>query len=484
MSSSSGSNLNSAQLKEILIDNFSFPPTASQDVLFHALSRFLLSDKPNCALLVKGYAGTGKTSSINSLVKSLSAINGKVVLLAPTGRAAKVMSNYSGHRAFTIHKKIYFQQVLPDGGTAFVAGKNLHKNTVFVVDEASMIGWADYATPGHKNLLADLFEYVFNGSNCRLVLIGDGAQLPPVGSDQSPGLDLKFLKSEFDITAAMCELTEVMRQRGDSGILELATNIRSYIQGGRTIDNLPIATPNTTDVTHVVGLELQDYLEDVFSTYGPEGTVLVSRSNKRCNLLNQEIRTRVFYREEEVSTGDLVMAVKNNYHWLSPESKAGFIANGDVMEIMRIGREVERYGFRFLHATVRMIDYPDELDVEVVFWIDSIQVEAASMSYSDTGKLYEEVAKDYMHLPTKGERKRAMKADPYLNAIQIKFAYAVTCHKSQGGQWPAVFVDQGYLTDDMVDVEYFRWLYTAVTRASEKLYLVNFSKFLIENDKA
>ena len=470
--------LNASRLEGFLLDNFGFIPTESQQGLIRAMARFLLSSKPHCLLMVKGYAGTGKTSMVNTLVKTLPAVSMRSVLLAPTGRAAKVLSSYSGTRAYTIHKKIYFQQRTPSGGMAFVPAKNLHTNTVFVVDEASMIGWENYGAPGGGNLLLDLFEYVFNGQNCRLILIGDGAQLPPVGSPISPALDLKFLKSEFSLTAAMCELTEVMRQRDDSGILDLATDIRACLEGG-SLDDLPIQTPSKPDVLHIDGVELQDYLEEVFGKYGPEGSVIVNRSNKRCNLFNQEIRARVFYREEEISTGDYIMSVKNNYHWLSDDSKAGFIANGDVMEILRIGKHVERYGFNFIYVSARMIDYPDEQPVEMVLWIDSLMVEGPSMNSTDWEKLYRGVLEDYMHLPTKAERNKAVKKDDFYNAVQVKFAYAVTCHKAQGGQWPAVIVDQGYITEEMIDEEYFRWLYTAVTRATEKLYLLNFSDKII-----
>lgn len=468
-----------ADLEALLRSNFGFIPTVSQEALIHAMARFLLSDKPNCLLMVKGYAGTGKTSMVNTLVKTLPAVRMRSVLLAPTGRAAKVLSGYTGTRAFTIHKKIYFQERTPIGGMVFVPAKNLHKNTIFVVDEASMIGWENYGAPGGGNLLLDLFEYVFNGQNCRLMLIGDGAQLPPVGSAISPALDLKFLKSEFSLTAAMCELTEVMRQKDDSGILDLATDIRFCLEGG-SMDQLPVKMPGKPDVMAIDGANLQDYLEEVFGKYGTEGCVIVSRSNKRCNLFNQEIRARVFFREEEISTGDYIMSVKNNYHWLGDDSKAGFIANGDVMEILRIGKEVKRYGFNFIHVSARLIDYPDEQPVEMVLWIDSLVIEGASMPSTDWNKLYKGVLEDYAHLPTKAERKQAVKKDDYYNAVQVKFAYAVTCHKAQGGQWPAVIVDQGYVTEEMIDEEYFRWLYTAVTRASERLYLLNFSDKIID----
>lgn len=479
MSNPNTSKVNAPELEGLLLDNFGFIPTQSQQNLIRAMARFLISDKPNCLLMVKGYAGTGKTSMVNTLVKTLPSVRMRSVLLAPTGRAAKVLSGYTGDRAYTIHKKIYFQQRTPSGGMVFSPARNLHKNTVFVVDEASMIGWENYGAPGGGNLLLDLFEYVYNGQNCRLMLIGDGAQLPPVGSAISPALDLKFLQSEFSLTAAMCELTEVMRQRDDSGILDIATDIRACLVGG-SMDQLPLKLPGKADVMQISGMELQDYLEDVFGKYGTEGSVIVSRSNKRCNQFNQEIRARVFFREELISTGDYIMSVKNNYHWLGDDSKAGFIANGDVMEILRIGKEESRFGFNFIHVSVRMIDYPDEPPVEMVLWTDSLYVDGPSMSSKDWGTLYNGVAEDYNHLPTKAERKKAVKQDDFYNAVQIKFAYAVTCHKAQGGQWPVVIVDQGYLTEEMIDEEYFRWLYTAVTRASEKLYLLNFSDKIFE----
>ena len=462
--------------------NFEHVPTPSQSRLIQALARFLISEKPHCLLLVKGYAGTGKTSMVNMLVKTLGKVNMRAVLLAPTGRAAKVLAGYTEKNAFTIHKKIYFMQNSESERMHFVPAQNLHRNTVFVVDEASMIGWEDYARPGGGNLLLDLFTYVYNGRNCRLILIGDGAQLPPVGSARSPALDLKFLKSEFSLTAALCELTEVMRQREESGILALATDLRACVESESGLSRLPLEIPAVADVTPVFGADLQDVLEDVFTTYGVEGAVIVSRSNKRCNQFNREIRARVFFREEPVSAGDYVMAVKNNYHWLDAGSGAGFLANGDIMEILRIDKTVTRYGFNFVHATVRLIDYPNEPHLEVVLWVDALEVDAASMTGEDWEKLYRGVSEDYAHLNTKTARKQAIKKDPYYNAVQVKFAYAVTCHKAQGGQWPAVIVDQGYLTEDMIDVEYFRWLYTAVTRASERLYLLNFSEriFTIE----
>ncbi|MFT6996303.1 MAG: exodeoxyribonuclease-5 [Cryomorphaceae bacterium] len=469
------------RVEKLLHENFYFTPTPSQEKLLYALGRFVASDKENCLLVVKGYAGTGKTTTVNALIKTLPYFDFKYVMLAPTGRAAKVMSAYTRKPAFTIHKKIYFKQKTPAGGVFFVTGANLHTNTVFIVDEASMIGSENYSVSGGGDLLTDLFEYVYNGKNCRLILIGDGAQLPPVGSDYSPALDLKYLKTSFHVTAALSELTDVTRQKEDSGILDLATRIRKALEKA-DMSVFPMALPNAPDVVSLTGYELQESLEDEFSMRGPEGAILVTRSNKRANQYNKEIRARVFFREEEISGGDFVMAVRNNYHWVDEKSGAGFIANGDVMEISRLGKFHEKYGFKFQEASVRLIDYSGEPETEVLLWLDALDIDSASMPKPATDEVYRRTMMEYEHLKTKKERMEALKKDPFYNALQVKFAYAVTCHKSQGGQWPAVFVDQGYLTEEMLDTEYLRWLYTAITRASEKLYMLNFSDQLFLAD--
>jgi exodeoxyribonuclease-5 len=466
------------RIEELLHEKFYFDPTPSQEKLLHALGRFVASDKDRCLLVVRGYAGTGKTTTVNALIKTLPFFNMKYVMLAPTGRAAKVMSSYTKRPAFTVHKKIYFKQKTPSGGVFFVPGQNLHTNTVFIVDEASMIGADNYTVSG-GDLLTDLMEYVFNEKNCRLILIGDGAQLPPVGSADSPALDLSFLKTNYHLTAAMAELTDVTRQRLDSGILSLATSIRNAITTA-DISALPIKVKDSEDVIHIDGQQLQEFLEDEFSRIGADGAVLITRSNKRANQFNEEIRARVFYYEETLSGGDYIMCVRNNYHWLSEESNAGFIANGDVLEINRLGKQFERYGYQYQEASVRLIDYPMEPELEVILWLDTLRVDASSMPKEANDRVYKGVMQDYAHLKTKKERVEAIKKDPVYNALQIKFAYAVTCHKSQGGQWPAVFVDQGYVTEEMLDVEYLRWLYTAVTRATQRLYLLNFSDKIIQ----
>lgn len=468
-----------AEFSALLAENFGFEPTSSQEKLMYAMARFVVSTQDNCMLAVKGYAGTGKTTLVSALVNSLGAVGLKSVLLAPTGRAAKVLGGYSGRRAFTIHKKIYFRRNTPNGASTFEPAQNLHRDTVFVVDEASMIG-NDYhsGSPG-SSLLEDLMTYVFSGTRCRLLLIGDGAQLPPVGSDESPALDMKLLRSAFPLTAALCELTEVTRQSAESGILALATSVRNALALEKVSEALPFKLPEQPDVVKIDGTELQDFLEEEFGRHGEEGALIITRSNKRANLFNKSVRARVFFREEIVSGGDLLMVVKNNYKWLDPESKAGFIANGDVAEVLRLGKWEERFGYSFVHATLRLTDYPDEQPFEALLWLDAIEAEGASMPREAVAGLYNAVMETYADLPTKAERKKALREDPYYNALQVKFAYAVTCHKSQGGQWPAVFVDQGYVTEEMIDRNYLRWLYTAVTRATETLYLLNFSEKLI-----
>jgi exodeoxyribonuclease-5 len=462
-------------VEDTLVQNFGFIPTPSQNYLFRVLARFIVSSKESCVLIIKGYAGTGKTTVMRSLVKSLKGWRLGATLLAPTGRAAKVLGMYSGERASTIHKQIYQRRTSPSGGVYFVASTNTSRNTIFIVDEASMLGW-DRSGFNQSNLIEDLFEYVFSQPGCKLILIGDGAQLPPVGALESPALDLKFLRSEFTITPAEVVLNEVMRQTGESGILDLATQIRACI--GSEFQ-LPFKVPQSGDVERISGLELQDVLETEYSLHGEEGVVLISRSNKRCNAFNQEVRHRIFFREGAISTGDYVMAVKNNYFWLDAKSSAGFIANGDIMEVLRIGKEVHRYGFNFRHVTARLVDYPNEEPVDLVIWIDALMEEGPSMDQKAVDKLYRSVREDYMDLPTKEERRIALQKDPYYNAIQVKFAYALTCHKAQGGQWPSVIVDQGFITQDHLDDEFFRWLYTAVTRAVSKVYLLNFSNDIL-----
>ncbi|MBA3970703.1 MAG: AAA family ATPase [Bacteroidetes bacterium] len=461
---------------QLLLQHFPFETTSGQRILFTKLSDFILNVNADQIFVLKGYAGTGKTTIVRSLVQSLPALNGKTVLLAPTGRAAKVLSNYTGKQALTIHKKIYYRKPDNDGGAAFTLQQNLHGDTLFIVDEASMIS-SSGGLGGFSggSLLDDLISYVFNGNNCKLIFIGDTAQLPPVGLDVSPALDIQFLKASYYFQVAWHELTEVVRQTEDSGILTNATAIRDQVKQAQ--GNKPhFQVHPFKDVVRLGGDELEDALNSAYSKYGPEETMVICRSNKRANIFNQQIRARIRWQENELSTGDYMMVVKNNYFWLPEESKAGFIANGDIVELTSIGKIQEMHGFRFADVRMRMIDYPDEPELETRLLLDTIMSEAPALSQSENKRLYESVTADYSDIPDRRMRLKKVKEDGFFNALQVKFAYAITCHKAQGGQWPCVFVEQGYLTDEMINTEYLRWLYTAVSRASEKLYLVNFNK--------
>ena len=466
--------MNQQEFSSILVQHFPFETTSGQRILLTKLSEFILGKNFDHIFVIKGYAGTGKTSIVRSLVQSLPAVRGKTVLLAPTGRAAKVLSNYTKKQAFTIHKKIYFRRSNADGGFAFQLQQNLHTDTIFIVDEASMISSSGGLSNG-GSLLDDLISYVFNGTNCKLILIGDTAQLPPVGLDVSPALDIEFLKTSYYFQVDFHELTEVVRQNEDSGILINATDIRNQIKSKKN-SKPHFSLDNFKDVVRLEGDELEDTLNSAYSHFGAEDTMVICRSNKRANIFNQQIRARIRWQENELSAGDYMMVVKNNYFWLPEESKAGFIANGDIIQLSSIGKIREIHGFRFADVKMRMIDYPDEPELETRLLLDTIMSESPALSQADNKRLYESVSADYGDIADKGMRLKKVKEDGFFNALQVKFAYAVTCHKAQGGQWPCVFVEQGYLTDEMINIEYLRWLYTAISRASQKLYLVNFNK--------
>ncbi|MGZ4057153.1 MAG: ATP-dependent DNA helicase [Bacteroidia bacterium] len=475
--------MNQQEFSSILLQHFPFEAKSGQRQLFTKLSEFILGKNSDQIFVIKGYAGTGKTTIVRSLVESLPAVNGKTVLLAPTGRAAKVLSNYTKKQAFTIHKKIYYRKPTNEGGMAFTLQQNLHTDTIFIVDEASMIsssgGLNDNGTFGGGSLLDDLISYVFNGVNCKLIFIGDTAQLPPVGLDVSPALDIEFLKASYYFQVDWLELTEVVRQTENSGILTNATAIRNQIKEDR--NSKPNFILNSfKDIVRLGGDELEDVLNDAYNKYGAEDTMVICRSNKRANIFNQQIRARIRWQENELSSGDYMMVVKNNYFWLPEESKAGFIANGDIIQLTSIGKIQEMHGFRFADVRMRMIDYPDEPELDTRLLLDTIMIESPALSQAENKKLYESVSADYGDIADKRMRLKKVKEDGFFNALQVKFAYAVTCHKAQGGQWPCVFVEQGYLTDEMINTEYLRWLYTAVSRASQKLYLVNFNKDFFE----
>ncbi|MFD1061638.1 ATP-dependent RecD-like DNA helicase [Winogradskyella litorisediminis] len=459
----------------LIVSKFPFRPTLKQDIVLMQLSEFVYSNQPNSLYLLKGFAGTGKTSIIGTLVSNLWQAKVSAVLLAPTGRAAKVISNYSKKEAFTIHKKIYFPKKEKGGGVKFVLQPNKHRNTIFIVDEASMIPDtpAESKFMDNGSLLDDLIQYVYSGHKCKLLLIGDTAQLPPVKSDLSPALDADKLDLNYNKNVQTVELDEVVRQEQDSGILENATELRSVLE--TTIyDSFKFNVKPFADIVRLIdGYEIMDAINDAYSTLGYEETAIIVRSNKRANMYNQQIRSRILFNESELSAGDYLMVVKNNYFWIKPTTEAGFIANGDIIEVLEIFSIKELYGFKFAEVKVQMVDYPKMKPFETVLLLDTITAESASLTYEESNRLYQEVMKDYAHETSNYKKFMGVKKNNFFNALQVKFSYAITCHKSQGGQWNTIFVEQPYLPDGP-NRDYIRWLYTAVTRAQEKLYLIGF----------
>lgn len=459
-----------------------FSPTTGQQGFLYGISDFLNAKDKGMIYMLRGYAGTGKTSMVISLVETLKELKRKYVLLAPTGRAAKVLSSYTGQKAFTIHRMIYQIRFDDSGMVHFGVRPNTSKNAVIVVDEASMIQGFESEKKlfGHgRGLLADLMQFVEDGVNCKLILIGDTAQLPPVHMKVSPALEPKHLAANFHFqNEQQFELTEVVRQAKDSGILENATYLRKLINEGESNFQLDVDFP---DVQSIDGYELPELLDDAFNQYGDDGVMVVTRSNKNANMFNQQIRVKIKWQEDELNAGDKLMIVKNNYTWLPKDSKAGFIANGEMAELLKIIGTEERYGLRFADAIIRLVDHAEENDLEVKLIIDTLHSETTALSDEDAEHLYNSVRMEHARIPSNAEQFKAVREDRYLNALQVKFGYAVTCHKAQGGQWPVVFIDQGYMTEEMLGVEHLRWLYTAITRATEKVYLVNFSpEFLRE----
>jgi len=460
---------------KLLKDNFPHTPTQKQEVALQQLAHFVLSVKKEEVFLLKGYAGTGKTTIVGDIVSNLWKTTMKAVLMAPTGRAAKVMSNYSKTQAFTIHRKIYFPKKERGGGIKFILAPNKHRDTIFIVDEASMIpdSTSDSKLFDNGSLLDDLMMYVYSGHNCKLILIGDTAQLPPVHLQISPALDSEKLAYNYNKEVVTLELDEVVRQAEDSGILLNATNLREQLQSGY-LDEFKFDVDPFKDIVRLIdGHDIQEAIDNSYRENGKEETVLIVRSNKRANLYNENIRTRILYLENELATGDYMMVVKNNYFWLKPDTEAGFIANGDIIEVLEIFSIKELYGFNFAEVKVKMVDYPNQRPFETVLLLDTIRADTPSLSYEEGNRLYQEVQNDYAHEKSKYKRFLGVKNNKYFNALQVKFSYAITCHKSQGGQWNTVFVEQPYLPNG-VDREYLRWLYTAVTRAKEKLYLIGF----------
>ena len=455
-----------------------FVPTTDQSQLINLLSEFISNTNEREILVIKGYAGTGKTNMVAALSKTLPSFKWRSVLLAPTGRAAKVLSNYSKKPAQTIHKKIFIKIPTHDGGLAFSLAENKHTNTIFVVDEASMIGLDNPSSDSvYHSLLESLLEYVFSGTNCKIILVGDTAQLPPIGSNESPALNIDYLKASYNLQIKHIELKQVARQEDASGILKNATHLRECIINFK--DEFPKISLHK-DVVRLTGEDLEDALNTAYSNYGFNDVLLVTRSNKKANLFNQAVRARVRYMDEDLCGGDLMMVVKNNYFWLDEKSEVGFIANGDSLEIKKIVRRKELYGFNFAECIVKLSDYENIPELTVNLLLDSIYTEVPSLTKDQQQELFTNVMEDVADEPIKGLRMAYLRKNPYFNALQVKFNYAVTCHKAQGGQWPCVFIDQGYLTKEMLNVEYIRWLYTAFTRASEKVYLMNFSDDFFE----
>jgi exodeoxyribonuclease-5 len=466
--------MNVSEFYGFLKNDFPHNTTTKQDIALQLLAKFVLSTNKNETFLLKGYAGTGKTTIVGSLVKNLGKVKKRSILLAPTGRAAKVISNYSNKQAFTIHKKIYFPKV-EKGAVSFTLQENKHRDTIFIVDEASMIPDINQESKlfGNGSLLDDLMQYVYSGNNCKLLLIGDSAQLPPVHLSISPALDARVLENQYNREVILLELDEVVRQQKDSGILENATRIRERLDD-ELFEAFKFSGANFPDIIRPIdGQEIMDAINDSYSSLGNEDTVIIVRSNKRANLYNQSIRERILFQESELSAGDYLMVVKNNYFWVDNASEAGFIANGDIIEVLEIFAFKELYGFRFAEVKIRMVDYPNMKPLETVLLLNTLTSESPSLTYDESNNLYQEVMKDYASEKSKYKKFLAVKNNKYFNSLQVKFSYAITCHKSQGGQWKTVFVEQPYLPNG-IDKEYLRWLYTAVTRAQEKLYLIGF----------
>ncbi len=462
-----------------IAENFAYTPTQGQRSLIEALATFITDKKSNQIFLVKGYAGTGKTTIISALVKALAENGQQTVLLAPTGRAAKVISAYAEDIAYTIHKQIYRQKSANDIFGKFVLDKNLSSETIFIIDEASMISnqSSENNVFGSGRLLDDVIEYVYSGKNCRLIFVGDTAQLPPVGINISPALDKKNLES-FGKEVLEIILNEVVRQSLESGILFNATLVRNLIpvqgQEREFIYRYPqLQLPEFKDIKRISGSELLEEIDTCYQKYGMEETKVVNRTNKLANRYNQGIRNKILFREEEISSGDFLMVVKNNYFWMKEIDENAFIANGDMMRIVKVIRFEEKHGFRFADVRLQFVDFIG-IEVSAKILINTIYSESPALCSDDNQKLYVSISEEYAHMKNAKSRFAKVKEDPYFNALQVKFGYAVTCHKAQGGQWKVIFVDQGFINNEMLNIEYLRWLYTAITRATEKLYLVNF----------
>ena len=453
--------------------NFCYQPTEEQEKAIECIADFLFKPENDTLLLLKGYAGTGKTTLIGAVVRTLSEMRAGYVLMASTGRAAKVFSRYSGFSAYTIHKKIYRQKSFSNDLDNFSLNDNLHKNTLFIVDEASMISndGLSGASFGSGRLLDDLIEYVYAGQGCRLLIIGDDAQLPPVGEDESPALSAEVLRG-YGLDVTECILTEVIRYSGRNGILSNATMLRERMAADDIYDLPVLSLKGYEDISSIPGSELIEAINSSYNEVGMDETMVICRSNKRAYLYNKGIRNTILYREEELSTGDILMIAKNNYHWTADCKEMDFIANGDIAVVRRVRRTQEMYGFRFADVVLSFPDHND-IEFELKILLDTLHSDYPSLSKEDSDRLFNAVMEDYSDITNKKERMKKLKEDSFYNALQVKYAYAVTCHKAQGGQWKRIFIDQGYITEDTFTPDYYRWLYTALTRASENLYLVN-----------
>ena len=467
-------------LEQQIKENFSYAPTFEQEIAVKSLSEFLVSTSGDRIFLLRGYAGTGKTSLVGALVKTMDRLQQKTMLLAPTGRAAKVFSLYAGHSAYTIHKKIYRQRSYSNEMTNFSINDNLNTHTLFIVDEASMISNDGLSGSmfGTGRLLDDLIQFVYSGTGCRLLLMGDTAQLPPVGEEESPALSSDVLQG-YGLEVTEMTLTQVVRQSGGSGILWNATELRRLISEDDCFGLPRIRLKGFADIKVLPGDELIDALNTCYEQVGMDETMVICRSNKRANIYNKGIRNMILYREDELNSGDLLMIAKNNYYWTEENKEIDFIANGDIAVVRRVRRTKELYGFRFADVQLSFSDYND-FELEATVLLDTLHNDSPALPKDQNDKLFYTILEDYADITIKRERMKKMKADPYYNALQVKYAYAVTCHKAQGGQWKNVFLDQGYVTEDTLTPDYFRWLYTAFTRATETLYLVNYPKEQVE----
>ena len=464
-------------LAKIIKKNLEKRLNKNQEFAIDKIISFVQSNNKNEIFLLKGYAGTGKTYIISNIVKNLWKIKSSVILLAPTGRSAKVISSYCNKEAYTVHKEIFFTKNNFSGNLEFTLKVNKHKNTLFVVDEASMISTNRNDGIGlfTQSLLDNLIKYVYSGFKCRLLIIGDSAQLPPVKSSISYSLDKDYLKKEYEKDVIVIELTDVVRQEKESGILSYATSIRNKIEND-FFDDISFNFEPFNDITQVEdGEHLMNLIQDSYNKYGLEETAIVVRSNKRANLYNQAVRDKILNNDNLINVGDLLMVVKNNYYWLKNKKDIGFIANGDIIKIEEIHYIKEIYGFKFAEVKISLVDYPKIDYFETVLILNSLYINSPALDFNTMNNLYQEILKDYMNIKTKYKRHLAVKNNSFFNALQVKYAYSFTCHKSQGGQWESIFLEYPYLPDGM-DEDFFRWLYTAITRAKNKLHLIGFNQ--------